>query len=268
MSDSELTAEQIKQAKREKLLQNLERGRKVRADNLKMARQRNLKKTIESNETENSEETLEENKSNKKEPKTPPTAITNFACVCGKNYKSKYALKRHEGICKIYQGETSELDEAQDQKEVDDKKNIEVKIVDDKEEESDDDEVEIQVIKRKKPKKPKKKKVVYVDDDESDEEAAPKNIIIKKTEPPPTPPPSPPPPPPPLKKNLVPSAHNKHTNVPKNHFENEEKYTLAQFKSIIEKENRMKQEKAIADKRLKEDKRLKSIIENMRMGGI
>jgi hypothetical protein len=256
---SDLTAEQIKAAKREQMMQNLERGRKVRADNLKMARQRNLKKTIESNETERTEDTLEDNKSKEKESKpknkTPPRDKSKFVCICGKSLASKYSLKQHEGICKIYQEQTTKLEEPEE------KPKIEVveKKDDEEADKPDDDEVEIHVIKRKKPKK---KKVVYVEEEESEEE--PQNEVIEA------------PPPPKLKREkphipkntFVPSAHSKKTHLPPKHFEQEERYTIAQFKTIVEKENRMRQEKAIQDKRLNEDKRFKSIIENMRMGGI
>ena len=267
---SDLTAEQIKAAKREQMMQNLERGRKVRADNLKMARQRNLKKTIESNETERTEDTLEDNKSKEKESKpknkTPPTG-KNFTCVCGKKLSAKATLKRHEGICMVYQNQTNEFGELIEKKDDDVKPEVALKVIekddnkvdDDKADKPDDDEVEIQVIKRKKPKK---KKVVYVEEEESEEE--PQNEVIEA------------PPPPKLKREkphipkntFVPSAHSKKTHLPPKHFEQEERYTIAQFKTIVEKENRMRQEKAIQDKRLNEDKRFKSIIENMRMGGI
>ena len=264
---SELTEEQIKQAKREQMLQNLERGRKVRAENLKLAKQRNLKRNVESKEKESPKDTLEDKKSNEKETTTPktktPPTISNFVCVCGKKLTTKATLKRHEGICRFYQEKTNEFGEIVEKTDDNVKVDIEPKIVEQEAVKSDDEDVEIQVIKRKKPKK---KKVVVVEEEESsDEEPAPKNVIIKQA-----------PKPPKVekqethipKKSIVPSAHNKHTHLQPDHFEKEERYTIAQFRAIVERENKKKQEKAIQDKRLKEDMRLKSIIENMRNGGI
>lgn len=251
---SELTEEQIKQAKREQMLQNLERGRKVRAENLKLAKQRNLKRNVESKEKESPKDTLEDNKSNKTESapktKTPPRDKSKFVCVCGKQLASKYSLRQHEGICKIYQEQTTELEETEEKP-----KEIEIEKENDEAVKSEDEDVEVQVIKRKKPKK---KKVVIVEEEESEDEE-PKNVIIKQAPKQEKPIP---------KKSIVPSAHNKHTHLQPDHFEKEERYTIAQFRAIVERENKKKQEKAIQDKRLKEDMRLKSIIENMRNGGI
>jgi len=254
MVETEKQTDEYKKSLEEKrkiMLDNLARGRATRKANLEKQRNKAGKKLVEKDlkdkmpivEEKKENITLEKVErnveENEKAVEKPVEREKRFKCLCGKQYVQKKTLIAHQNKCKYYIEKSKQIAE---------------------------EDAEMRLIAQERLRK--KKSIVpqpVAKQEESEEEESEEE---EETKPPPPPPPSPK-----LKrtkfsKNIVPSAHTKHHNIPPNHFEQEEKYTLAQFRSIMERENEKKRKDDEEKQKQLQNAKLQGFINAMKSGGL
>jgi len=262
MNDKE--TRQISLDKRKQMLKNLELARDTRA--------KNLAKDKESGTPE------------KKKKET----LKDFKCVCGKFYVSNAGLKKHIKICKVVADNVEEEkeDETDDD---DDEGGSEQEISDSDSEEEETEKEKIKRLQREEREREKlarrqskikaDKKKARVDENakhyakriaknkknvkleiKEQEEVEEEVVEEKKVEPKPIPPPAPPP----VKKNIVPSAEPKYHNgqAPV------EKYSMAEWKALHEKEKKDRYERESRIKFEQQEQRINRLKQAMMQGGI
>ena len=227
MSDKE--ERKISLDKRRQMLKNLEKARATRAKNLAEKKENVV---IDEGKKEPVEEIDEETADSKV---APPEV--KHECLCGRKYKRKDGLFRHQQKCAVWIEERAE--DAEQEEEI-----AEIKA-----------EREAEEKENVKPKKKRAKKVNIVVEEkveveeEEEEEVKPKPI---------------PPPAPPKKKNIVPSAEPKYHNGQ----EPLEKFTMEEWRQKHEAEKLARYEAASRKKFEEQEDRIRRLKAGMMSGGI
>ena len=231
MSDKE--ERKISLEKRRQMLANLEKARAARAKNV-AAKKDNI---IIDEKKEEKKEEKEDIDEETPDSKLAPPEIKH-QCLCGRKYVRKDGLFRHQQKCEVWLEERAE--EAEQEEEI-----AEIKA----EREAAE--------KKAAPKKKRAKKVkVVVKEPEPEESESEEEEEVK---PKPIPEPAPP-----KKKNIVPSAE------PKYHSGQEplEKYTMAEWKALHEKQQRDRYEAESRRKFEEQEDRINRLKKAMMAGGI
>ena len=231
MSDKE--ERKISLEKRRQMLANLEKARAARAKNV-AAKKDNI---IIDEKKEEKKEEKEDIDEETPDSKLAPPEIKH-QCLCGRKYVRKDGLFRHQQKCEVWLEERAE--EAEQEEEI-----AEIKA----EREAAE--------KKAAPKKKRAKKVkVVVKEPEPEESESEEEEEVK---PKPIPEPAPP-----KKKNIVPSAE------PKYHSGQEplEKYTMAEWKALHEKQQRDRYEAESRRKFEEQEDRINRLKQGMMAGGI
>jgi len=231
MSDKE--ERKISLEKRRQMLANLEKARAARAKNI-AAKKDNI---IIDEKKEEKKEEKEDIDEETPDSKLAPPEIKH-QCLCGRKYVRKDGLFRHQQKCEVWLEERAE--EAEQEEEI-----AEIKA----EREAAE--------KKAAPKKKRAKKVkVVVKEPEPEESESEEEEEVK---PKPIPEPAPP-----KKKNIVPSAE------PKYHSGQEplEKYTMAEWKALHEKQQRDRYEAESRRKFEEQEDRISRLKKAMMAGGI
>lgn len=231
MSDKE--ERKISLEKRRQMLANLEKARAARAKNV-AAKKDNI---IIDEKKEEKKEEKEDIDEETPDSKLAPPEIKH-QCLCGRKYVRKDGLFRHQQKCEVWLEERAE--DAEQEEEI-----AEIKA----EREAAE--------KKAAPKKKRAKKVkVVVKEPEPEESESEEEEEVK---PKPIPEPAPP-----KKKNIVPSAE------PKYHSGQEplEKYTMAEWKALHEKQQRDRYEAESRRKFEEQEDRINRLKQGMMAGGI
>ena len=270
MNDKE--ARQISLDKRKQMLKNLELARDTRAKKL----------AEEKNDTGEKKEKETGSGSKKKA----------FECVCGKGYVTKAGLGKHKKTCKV----VIAVVEKEKEEPTDDEKDVggsEQEDSDSDYTDSEDEETEAEKYKRLKREKreeekkarreakkiedKKKKRKEYNEtaydnklsknkknvklEIKEEKEVVEKEVVEEKK---PEPKPIPAPAPPPVKKNIVPSAEPKYHNGQ----EPVEKYSMAEWKALHEKQQKDRYERESRIKFEQQEQRINRLKQAMMAGGI
>jgi len=233
MSDKE--ERKISLEKRRQMLANLEKARATRAKNL-AAKKDNIIIDEKKEEKEEKEPVVDIDEETPDSKLAPPEI--KHQCLCGRKYVRKDGLFRHQQKCEVWLEERAE--EAEQEEEI-----AEIKA----EREAAE--------KKAAPKKKRAKKVkVVVKEPEPEESESEEEEEVK---PKPIPEPAPP-----KKKNIVPSAE------PKYHSGQEplEKYTMAEWKALHEKQQRDRYEAESRRKFEEQEDRISRLKKAMMAGGI
>ena len=253
MVETEKQTDEYKKSLEEKrkiMLENLARGRATRKQNIEKQRQKAGKKSVEKdlkekmpvvNEKKENitlEKTERDVEETEKAETKKPEKEKRFKCLCSKQYVQKKTLIAHQNKCKYY---------------------IE------KSKQNAEEEAEMRLIAQERLRK---KKSIVPQPIEKQQESEEESEEEEETNPPPPPPPSPK-----LKRtkfssNIVPSAHAKQNHLPPDHFEKEERYTLAQFRSIMERENEKKRKDDEEKQKQIQNAKLQGFIHAMKNGGL
>jgi len=233
MSDKE--ERKISLEKRRQMLANLEKARAARAKNV-AAKKDNII-IDEKKEEKGEKEPVVDIDEETPDSKLAPPEIKH-QCLCGRKYVRKDGLFRHQQKCEVWLEERAE--DAEQEEEI-----AEIKA----EREAAE--------KKAAPKKKRAKKVkVVVKEPEPEESESEEEEEVK---PKPIPEPAPP-----KKKNIVPSAE------PKYHSGQEplEKYTMAEWKALHEKQQRDRYEAESRRKFEEQEDRINRLKQGMMAGGI
>ena len=233
MSDKE--ERKISLEKRRQMLANLEKARAARAKNV-AAKKDNIIIDEKKEEKEEKEPVVDIDEETPDSKLAPPEI--KHQCLCGRKYVRKDGLFRHQQKCEVWLEERAE--DAEQEEEI-----AEIKA----EREAAE--------KKAAPKKKRAKKVKMVvkepepeeSESEEEEEVKPKPI---------------PEPAPPKKKNIVPSAEPKYHNGQ----EPLEKYTMAEWKALHEKQQRDRYEAESRRKFEEQEDRINRLKKAMMAGGI
>ena len=228
MSDKE--ERKISLDKRRQMLKNLEKARATRAKNLAEKKENVV---IDEGKKEPVEEIDEETADSKV---APPE--TKHECLCGRKYKRKDGLFRHQQKCVVWIEERAE--DAEQEEEI-----AEIKA---EREEAEKENV--------KPKKKRAKKVNIVVEEKVEEEVEEEPEEVK---PKPIPEPAPP-----KKKNIVPSAEPRYHNGQ----EPLEKYTMEEWRLKHEQDKLARYEAASRKKFEEQEDRIRRLKAGMMSGGI
>jgi len=234
MSDKE--ERKISLEKRRQMLANLEKARATRAKNL-AAKKDNIIIDEKKEEKKEEKEPVGDIDEETPDSKLAPPEIKH-QCLCGRKYVRKDGLFRHQQKCEVWLEERAE--DAEQEEEI-----AEIKA----EREAAE--------KKAAPKKKRAKKVkVVVKEPEPEESESEEEKEVK--------PKSIPEPAPPKKKNIVPSAE------PKYHSGQEplEKYTMAEWKALHEKQQRDRYEAESRRKFEEQEERINRLKKAMMSGGI
>ena len=237
MSDKE--ERKISLEKRRQMLANLEKARAARAKNV-AAKKDNIiidEKTEEKEEKEPVEDIDEETP----DSKLAPPEIKH-QCLCGRKYVRKDGLFRHQQKCEVWLEERAE--DAEQEEEI-----AEIK--------AEREAAEKKPVKKKRAKKVKV--VVKEPEPESEESESEEEEVKPKPKPKPIPMPAPP-----KKKNIVPSAEPKYHNGQ----EPLQKYTMAEWRAIHEKQQRDRYEAESRRKFEEQEDRINRLKKAMMSGGI
>ena len=227
MSDKE--ERKISLDKRRQMLKNLEKARATRAKNLAEKKENVV---IDEGKKEPVEEIDEETADSKV---APPEV--KHECLCGRKYKRKDGLFRHQQKCVVWIEERAE--DAEQEEEI-----AEIK--------AEREEAEKENVKPKK-KRAKKVNIVVEEKVEVEEE------VEEEVKPKPIPPPAPP-----KKKNIVPSAEPKYHNGQ----EPLEKFTMEEWRQKHEAEKLARYEAASRKKFEEQEDRIRRLKAGMMSGGI
>ena len=251
MVETEKQTDEYKKSLEEKrkiMLENLARGRATRKQNLEKQRQKAGKKSVEKDlkdkmpivEEKKENITLEKVERKVEETEKPetqkPEKEKRFKCLCSKQYVQKKTLIAHQNKCKYYIEKSKQIAE----------EDAEMRLI------------AQERLRKKKSIVPQPVEKQQESEEESEEEEETTN---------------PPPPSPKLKrttfaKNIVPSAHTKHHNIPSDHFEQEERYTLAQFRAIMEQQNEKKRKDDEEKQKQMQNAKIQGFINAMKSGGL
>ena len=228
MSDKE--ERKISLDKRRQMLKNLEKARATRAKNLAEKKENVV---IDEKPEVKIEDPDEETPDSKV---APPE--TKHECLCGRKYKRKDGLFRHQQTCAVWIEERAE--DAEQEEEI-----AEIKA-----------EREAEEKENVKPKKKRAKKVkVVVEEKVEDAEVE----EVEEEKPKPIPPQAPP-----KKKNIVPSAEPKYHNGQ----EPLEKYTMEEWRLKHEQDKLARYEAASRKKFEEQEDRIRRLKAGMMAGGI
>ena len=227
MSDKE--ERKISLEKRRQMLKNLEKARATRAKNLAEKKENVV---IDEGKKEPVEEIDEETADSKV---APPEV--KHECLCGRKYKRKDGLFRHQQKCVVWIEERAE--DAEQEEEI-----AEIK--------AEREEAEKENVKPKK-KRAKKVNIVVEEKVEVEEE------VEEEVKPKPIPPPAPP-----KKKNIVPSAEPRYHNGQ----EPLEKFTMEEWRQKHEADKLARYEAASRKKFEEQEDRIRRLKAGMMSGGI
>ena len=228
MSDKE--ERKISLDKRRQMLKNLEKARATRAKNLAEKKENVV---IDEGKKEPVEEIDEETADSKV---APPEV--KHECLCGRKYKRKDGLFRHQQTCAVWIEERAE--DAEQEEEI-----AEIKA-----------EREAEEKENIKPKKKRAKKVKVVVEEKVEEEVEEEPEEVK---PKPIPEPAPP-----KKKNIVPSAEPRYHNGQ----EPLEKFTMEEWRQKHEADKLARYEAASRKKFEEQEDRIRRLKAGMMSGGI
>ena len=227
MSDKE--ERKISLEKRRQMLKNLEKARATRAKNLAEKKENVV---IDEGKKEPVEEIDEETADSKV---APPEV--KHECLCGRKYKRKDGLFRHQQKCAVWIEERAE--DAEQEEEI-----AEIKA-----------EREAEEKENVKPKKKRAKKVNIVVEEKVEVEEE----VEEEVKPKPIPPPAPP-----KKKNIVPSAEPRYHNGQ----EPLEKFTMEEWRQKHEADKLARYEAASRKKFEEQEDRIRRLKAGMMSGGI
>jgi len=227
MSDKE--ERKISLDKRRQMLKNLEKARATRAKNLAEKKENVV---ID----EKPEVKIEDPDEETADSKVAPPEVKH-ECLCGRKYKRKDGLFRHQQKCAVWIEERAE--DAEQEEEI-----AEIK--------AEREEAEKENVKPKK-KRVKKVKVVVEEKVEEEEE------VEEEVKPKPIPEPAPP-----KKKNIVPSAEPKYHNGQ----EPLEKFTMEEWRQKHEADKLARYEAASRKKFEEQEDRIRRLKAGMMSGGI
>ena len=227
MSDKE--ERKISLDKRRQMLKNLEKARATRAKNLAEKKENVV---IDEGKKEPVEEIDEETADSKV---APPEV--KHECLCGRKYKRKDGLFRHQQKCAVWIEERAE--DAEQEEEI-----AEIKA-----------EREAEEKENVKPKKKRVKKVKVVVEEKVEEEEE----VEEEVKPKPIPEPAPP-----KKKNIVPSAEPRYHNGQ----EPLEKFTMEEWRQKHEADKLARYEAASRKKFEEQEDRIRRLKAGMMSGGI
>lgn len=232
MSDKE--ERKISLEKRRQMLANLEKARATRAKNL-AAKKENV---VIDEKKEEEKEPVEDIDEETPDSKLAPPEIKH-QCLCGRKYVRKDGLFRHQEKCKVWLEERAE--DAEQEEEI-----AEIKA-------------EREAAEKKPVKKKRAKKVKMVVKEPEPEPESEESEEEEEVKPKPIPEPAPP-----KKRNIVPSAE------PKYHSGQEplEKYTMAEWKALHEKQQRDRYEAESRRKFEEQEDRINRLKRAMMSGGI
>ena len=232
MSDKE--ERKISLEKRRQMLANLEKARATRAKNL-AAKKENV---IIDEKKEEEKEPVEDIDEETPDSKVAPPEIKH-QCLCGRKYVRKDGLFRHQEKCKVWLEERAE--DAEQEEEI-----AEIKA-------------EREAAEKKPVKKKRAKKVKMVVKEPEPEPESEESEEEEEVKPKPIPEPEPP-----KKRNIVPSAE------PKYHSGQEplEKFTMAEWKALHEKQQRDRYEAESRRKFEEQEDRINRLKRAMMSGGI
>lgn len=264
MSRPEMTEE-----KRQRLLAQLERGRKTRAANLAKKR-----KELEEIKAKNPKTVVAEEEDNKEEPnENKPKVMNNgkvmreknHKCPCGKKYTSGTMLRRHQKTCLYFQKMDAEDREVEDEmrkiakervmaKKKKQYEELQKEPSDDEDEEEEEEVPEVdepeepeEPVKLQKPKKKKQNVIISHKSPVAQEspvaQQPPRNI---------------PPPSDPIPKNIVPSAKPIHPP----------RYTLEEYQTMAQQRQENERRRAQAEAQTRRNNKIKTIAMNMSAGGL
>jgi len=230
MSDKE--ERKISLEKRRQMLANLEKARATRAKNV-AAKKENV---VIDEKKEEEKEPVEDIDEETPDSKVAPPEIKH-QCLCGRKYVRKDGLFRHQQKCEVWLEERAE--DAEQEEEI-----AEIK--------AEREAAEKKPVKKKRAKKVKvvvKEPEPEESESEEEEEVKPKPIPM---------------PAPPKKKNIVPSAEPKYHNGQ----EPLQKYTMAEWKALHEKQQRDRYEAESRRKFEEQEDRINRLKRAMMSGGI
>ena len=232
MSDKE--ERKISLEKRRQMLANLEKARATRAKNL-AAKKENV---VIDEKKEEEKEPVEDIDEETPDSKLAPPEIKH-QCLCGRKYVRKDGLFRHQEKCKVWLEERAE--DAEQEEEI-----AEIKA-------------EREAAEKKPVKKKRAKKVKMVVKEPEPEPESEESEEEEEVKPKPIPEPEPP-----KKRNIVPSAE------PKYHSGQEplEKFTMAEWKALHEKQQRDRYEAESRRKFEEQEDRINRLKRAMMSGGI
>tara|TARA_R100001015_G_C4608162_1_gene163333 strand:- start:108 stop:938 length:831 start_codon:yes stop_codon:yes gene_type:complete len=271
---------EMTEEKRARLLANLEKGRKTRADNLarKKKEQEALKKqsttktkekpTQEEKESENELSPDEDELKPMKMPKEEIIREKTFVCSCKKKYTTQKMLKRHQKTCMYFKKLDIENQEVEEElrkiarERVRRKKQAEYEALKKELCEFDDEDVSVEEeeeelgeppepLKLEKPKKPKKNVIIKNE-----------SPVAKASPPPPAEPREIPPPADPRQHNIVPSAK------PKHQVAQQPRYSLEEYQTMAQQRQENERRRADQEAEARRVNKIRALAKNMSAGGL
>lgn len=263
---------EMTEEKRQRLLAQLERGRKTRAANLAKK-----KKELEEvkNKTVKKQEQVEEKAEESKNEEEKPTDSKEFKmrekkyeCPCGKKYTTGTALRTHQRACLYFHKLNAEDAEVEEEmrkiakerlaakkkkqyqtlkKELSDEENSDLDLPAEPDDPEPDELVPDEPVKLQKAMK--KKKNVIIKAESPVAKLSPKQPEALREIPPPNNP---------TQSNIVPSAKPRHPP----------RYTMEEFQTMAQQRQENERRRAEADAHTKHTNRLRMIANNMSAGGL